>query len=185
MTKETMRQEFLSLRDSLPEDSRLFWSAQIREHILNYIKEHGPDILFSYCSFRSEPDTFRLMEQLLSMGKTLALPKCEKGGVMEFFRVRRLEDLKKGAYGILEPTAEEKLSPEKAELILVPGCAFSKEGHRLGYGGGYYDRYLPKATRAKRLGVCFSACLAEEIPTTAFDSKMDGIFTEQMFVNFL
>ncbi len=185
MTKEEMRQHFLFLRDSLPEAERSLFSRQIAEKILAFVKKENIQRVFSYASFRSEPDTFYLMEKLLEQGISLALPKCEKGGAMTFYGIRDLSQLSPGAYGILEPPMEASVPPEWAELILVPGCAFSMAGDRLGYGGGYYDRYLPKAKGAKALGVCFSPCLTQGLPAGKNDCKIMGIFTEQMFVNFL
>ena len=183
MNKKELRKHFLSLRDGLPERNEK--SEQIKKHILGLVAEEKPSVIFAYAAFRSEPETENLLCSLLAMGKTVALPKCRENGQMDFFRIRAIEELSPGAYGILEPLETELLAPDAAELILVPGAAFDKAGYRLGYGGGYYDRYLPKARTAKALGICFSDCLADELPRDEFDQKVSAIITENGLVNIL
>ncbi len=177
MNKLDLRKHFLSLRDGISDRAKK--SKQITEHSLAIVAEENPSVIYAYAAFRNEPETEMLIRALLSMGKTVALPKCGKNGVMEFYRIKDLSDLSLGAYGILEPPEEELLQPSEAELVLVPGAAFDKNGYRIGYGGGYYDRYLPKAKSAKALGICFSDCLTYNLPHGEFDCKMDGIITEK------
>jgi 5-formyltetrahydrofolate cyclo-ligase len=98
-----------------------------------------------------------VLEAALAFGKQLLLPRCGPGGTMTVHPVERLEELHPGAFGILEPGPEaETAELRQLDLILIPGLAFDAQGHRLGRGKGYYDRFLP-LTGAKRLGVCGGA----------------------------
>ena len=102
---------------------------------------------------------------------------------MDFFRIRNLEELSPGAYGILEPPETELIAPDAAELILVPGAAFDKAGYRLGYGGGYYDRFLADLRAASvsvtTVGLAFSRCRTPILPHEAFDLPVDCIIDER------
>jgi len=136
-----------------------------------------------YASFRSEPETMHLLEKLLERNVCVALPKCRKNGIMEAFIVKDVCSLQSGTYGILEPQEEFHVPPEEISLVLVPGCAFGKDGSRIGYGGGYYDRFLLQCKQAVKVGLCYSSCLANRLPREKFDVAMDVVITEQGVVN--
>ncbi|EJW99876.1 5-formyltetrahydrofolate cyclo-ligase [gut metagenome] len=96
---------------------------------------------------------------------------------MELHRYTGPQNLVVGSYGILEPIGEAIQTYTSIDLIIVPGMAFDKQGHRLGRGKGYYDRLLPKIPQAYKIGICFPFQLLEEIPTEPFDICMDEILT--------
>ena len=97
---------------------------------------------------------------------------------MAMHAITRWEQLETGKFGILEPPERITASPTDFDVVVVPGCAFGRDMSRLGYGGGYYDRYLPQCTKAKRVGICFDACLTDSVPSESFDCKMDFVITE-------
>lgn len=143
--KKQLRMKMLALRDALPEEKRREMSLLIQRNILAHPAYKETEQVLSYVNFRSEVSTEEILKQALYDKKELYCPKvC--GKEMEFYRIYDLTDLKPGAYGILEPVAYEErkyvLCPEKKALMLVPGAAFDERGFRLGYGGGYYDRFL-------------------------------------------
>ncbi len=182
MDKKEFRKEALRLRDALPKDKRREWSSAICKRALCYVQENHFSVIAVYASFRSEPETGGLISELLKMGKTVCLPKCQKDSVMDMIPILSLLDVKSGAYGIPEPVGEA-ISPEKIDLVLVPGCAFGKDMSRMGYGGGYYDRYLPKCKNAKKIGLCFEASVQEKVPRDQTDVFMDAFITEERLVN--
>jgi len=112
--------------------------------------------------------------------KTIVLPVVEKGEI-ELRQYCGKECLREGAFRVMEPTGQLFDSMDSIELIIVPGVAFDIKKNRMGYGKGYYDRFLPKLN-AKKMGICFDFQLIEHIPTLSTDIKMDLILTEQRLV---
>lgn len=108
--------------------------------------------------------------------KDLLLPVVV-GDDLELRRYRSEEDLAMGAFGILEPTGIPFTQPADIDLIVVPGVAFDSRGNRLGRGRGYYDRLLPRLTKARKIGICFPFQLVEHVPTEPLDICMDEIIT--------
>ncbi len=128
-----------------------------------------------YSSFNGEVATEEIFSYLKKSGVKVVYPKVIRTSVMEFYSIRDLRDLVKGTYGILEPPLkEEKTEPD---IIIVPGLAFSEDGDRLGYGGGYYDRYL-EGKNVLKIGLCYQDLIAN-IETDEYDIKMDYVITEE------
>lgn len=123
-----------------------------------------------------EVGTDAIIEELLAQGKRVYLPRVE-GDAIRFYRIRSLSGLILSAFGIREPQPIEPIDAKEAEVIVCPGLAFDKAGNRLGYGGGYYDRYL-KDCPAKRIGICFKEQLVEAIPCKENDVPMDAVITD-------
>ena len=135
--------------------------------------------VMAYAAARGELSLTPVLQELLDRGCVLALPRCEAPGVMTARRVESLDQLITGAYGLAEPSpACDILDPASLDLILVPGTAFDRAGGRVGQGGGYYDRFLPRA-RALRVGICHSFALQSSVPMSAHDQRMDMIITPQ------
>lgn len=138
------------------------------------------DEILCYCSFGSEIDTAKIISAALRDGKKLFLPKCtDKNGSMLFYRVINTDNLVKGTYGISEPDTEicEPAYNFENALCVVPGLSFDRNGHRLGYGKGYYDRFLEKFT-IKSAGLCYNNLISDSLPAEKYDLPVDYIFTE-------
>ena len=138
-------------------------------------------ILFN--SIGDEPYTLDIAQKALDDGKRVFFPKTYNGGIMKFFRVNSLDELcDNGKFGIREPKedAEEYTAEGTAELCLVPGLCFDKNGYRIGYGKGYYDRFL-SSFKGISAGVTYTGCRSEEaIPyEKRYDKCVDIIFTEK------
>lgn len=155
--------------------------------------------LLIYCSTPLEPDTEEIIGLSLRLKKHVAVPRTKGKGRMDFVFINSLSDLREGRYGILEPTAElrkiflkEKTDREKQDrnctdtadaggeadvLCVVPGLCFDKNGSRIGYGGGYYDRFL-KDFCGVVMGLCYDECFLESIPRDEHDISVDLILTE-------
>ncbi len=135
----------------------------------------------AFCSTGTEIDTMPLLAKILSSGKELYLPKTDPDQIaMEFHSVTDLKTLVPGSFKILEPAAGKILSPKKIDLILVPGLAFDNRGHRLGYGQGYYDRYLKLiGSGCVILGVAYSFQIIDKTPITDRDIPVNAVLTEK------
>ena len=140
-------------------------------------------VILCYVGTAREIDTSALLRAALRDGKTLALPLCVEKGVMEARQIQGLGELVSGKYGILAPKLTcPVVEPESLELAVVPCCTGNERGERLGYGGGYYDRYLPKVTCPTML-LCRHHLLTEEIPLEEHDLQMDYLVTERGVVS--
>lgn len=192
ISKEKVRNKALEIRDHLDEGWRLEKSHMIMENVLASELYKRADIILSYSSFRSEVETHEFNRFVLDAGKKLYLPKTLPAKKqLCFYRVEDLGRLKKGYQGILEPeeseSAEELFAGEKASsggeiLMIMPGAGFDGNGYRVGYGGGYYDRYL------EQFGDCFTSLFIAfyeqktlNIPVEKCDVKPDYIMTQKGF----
>ena len=135
--------------------------------------------IFCFVSRPDEVDTSPIIQDALSSGKTVAVPRCAGNGIMHAHSINDPDtDLSPGMYGIPEPSPEAPvMDPAVFNLILVPCCSCSHTGKRLGFGGGYYDRYLEKTT-AVTIVLCREKLVSSEIPTDSFDRQMDIVLTE-------
>ena len=127
-----------------------------------------------YHSTPGEVDTLKLIERMRADGKAVCLPKIIAKGVLE---ARRADRVVPGPYGIPAPEGP-LVPPEEIDLIVVPGLAFDRDCHRLGQGGGYYDRYLPDC-RGATAGLAFECQMADELPLEAHDVQLDYVATEK------
>lgn len=137
-----------------------------------------------YVGTGREIDTAPILLDAWKRGKTVGVPRCVGKGEMEVCQISSMEDLEPGSYGIPEPGRHCRiLSPEDLELIIVPCLACTKKGVRLGYGGGYYDRYLTRTrTDAAKIALCRERILCEEIPQESHDIPMDLVIMENSVI---
>lgn len=137
-----------------------------------------------YVGTGREIDTTPILLDAWKRGKTVGVPRCVGKGVMEVCQIASMEDLEPGSYGILEPGRHCRvLSPEELELIIVPCLTCTKKGVRLGYGGGYYDRYLTQTrTDTVKIVLCRERILCEEIPQEGHDFPMDLVIMENSVI---
>ena len=137
------------------------------------------DLLLCYVSVASEADTRALLVHCFAVGKPVAVPCCEGGGLMRFHEIRSLRELTVSAFGIPEPdpSAPEPVCSAKT-LCVVPGLLFDRAGYRIGYGGGYYDRFLA-GFPGKTIGLCCEALLCPCLPREPFDCSVSKIITEE------
>ena len=182
--KKRMRQAYKAVRESLlPEDKARF-DACIEKALLDSMSVRYSGKILAYASLASEVETIKFCRKVLAGGRELYLPKSYPGGILRFFAVGSLEDLQKGAFGVLEP--EERVekayvpSLQKPDLCLVPGICFDVYGYRIGYGKGYYDRFLANFTGVS-MGLAYEACVCRDaLPIEKrTDKPVDFIVTEK------
>lgn len=133
--------------------------------------------LLIYSALPDEIPTQQLIDDLLREGKTILLPCVISDTQMELRRYTGASDLQQGAFGIMEPSGELFTDYNQIGVAIIPGVAFDKEGHRLGRGKGYYDRFLPLLDNTYKIGVCYPYRLLEHIPTDEHDIPMDEIIS--------
>lgn len=178
--KQILRKRLLSLREGLPEEEVERLSAQIAERIIKHPLYQEFHNICIYQAYRNEVSCKLLMEKALKQGKHIFTPVTKKAdNTIEFYQIIGDTKWKTGAYGIMEPedTGSELLLREPA-LILMPGLAFDRKHHRLGYGGGCYDKYLTVRREHKTMALCYAFQIVEELPFEAHDILPDYIVTE-------
>lgn len=176
--KKQQRRQALAARDALPETLRREKSRQICRHILESRAWREAGTVFLYRAFRSEASLSELEEAAGKEGKRLLYPRCLEGGQMQaLLPGPRWE---RDRYGIETPCLPEArpVPPEEIDLVLCPCSAFDAAGRRLGMGGGYYDRFLPRCRRAAVLLVAFEEQRLERVCTEEHDVKVHGLVTE-------
>ena len=167
MTKQELRKYIRNQREGNQGD-RLHDSVPLIPRLAN------ADTLLIYSALPDEVPTQSLIYELVAQGKTVLLPRVVNDTDMELRRYTGTQDLQVGAFGILEPTGGLFTDYEKIDVAVVPGMAFDKEGHRLGRGKGYYDRFLHLCT-ARTIGVCFDFQKVEEVPFEVHDIAVDVV----------
>ena len=182
MTKETLRADVAArVKNLSPVYCREADEAICRLVIQSDAYEKAQTV-FCYVGTEREIDTMRLIHIMMRDGKKVAVPLCVKKGVMEARLIEGMGDLVSGRYGILEPRLEcPVIAPEDLGLVIVPCCTGSPRGERLGYGGGYYDRYLPKV-KCPTMLLCRHQLERDEIPMQPHDVLMDYFVTERGMV---
>ena len=179
-SKAEARRLLLDLRKQISEDAYAAKSEKICAHAERLIDEIGAKTVLSFFPVRKEPDILPLAKRLLEKGITVAFPISHKEDVrLEFRAISAIEDLKVGTYKICEPIeSTQTLSVfEKDTVCLVPALSFDGRGMRLGYGMGYYDRFL-QGFDGISIGIGFSDLLVEELPTADTDIPVSKIITE-------
>lgn len=169
----------MALRKQIPAELHREYSQAIAQKVLKLAEKTGAETVFAYLSFAGEVETTFLIQELLNRGIKVAVPRCHRDThTMDAIPIESMGDLRKGAYGILEPQTGLSLLPEEIDMILVPALAFDKKGYRLGWGAGYYDRYL-NGYQGVTAGLCFSVCQTEELPRDSHDLPVTLVLNEQ------
>lgn len=154
-------------------------SATIEERAIHHPWFQVADTIYGYLSYNREVNTWSLLSSALKMGKRVAVPKV-LGAEMKFYYIENLCEVSPGTLGIFEPDGEKsRLATDENACILMPLVGFDKERNRLGYGGGYYDKYLDRHPGHKTMGIAFSFQETDMIPSEPTDRKPDIILTEE------
>ncbi len=183
--KTQLRKHYRCLRNSLDNHSCQYDSRVITEKIIRSPWYQNAETVFVYVSMKNEVDTRMLIDYALKHGKKVAVPCCiPEKGTMDFYYIRSLQDLHKGYFGVDEPSLEcsEKVTVKQG-VIIVPALAFDGKGYRMGYGKGYYDRYLADFKGVK-IGICYHKCFRRCMIHDRFDQRVNYIITDN-FTKFI
>ncbi|QTQ13495.1 5-formyltetrahydrofolate cyclo-ligase [Treponema parvum] len=182
-----------TLKDLFNDGSKVHEAAKkAAEFFLNWKFYKEADVLMAFVSSKEEIDTLAILHEALSDKKEVAVPRVITDTEMDFFYLERdkpFEDqLKPGIFGILEPKEflkrfEVADTAGKKAVMLVPGLAFSKEGHRMGKGKGFYDRYFSRFLPPVRCGFCFDVQIVQEVPHDDFDADVSHVISESGIID--
>ena len=176
MSKNQIRKKILNLREKLYSENL---SIKVEE-VLKFIKKLNvkKKIIGCYYPVNYELNTIELIKKLRKNNYLVGLPVIKKNYHMDFYEYRANDPLNVSRYGIPEPIKQKKLVPT---ILLIPMVAFDKNCNRLGYGGGFYDRFLEKNQNVNliKIGLAFSFQKVNQLPVSKFDKKLDYIFTEK------
>ncbi len=179
--KTNLRAKYRALRQNTAPEVREDWDNRIAERVyLLWQYERARQVLV-YVSTPIEVDTHRIIRRALADGKRVAVPRCVPDTrLMEFYYIDSIEELSAGTFGVLEPTPDpDKLVTDLSEgICLIPAFCYDHAGFRLGYGKGYYDRFLP-TFGGTRIGLCYSACVRYHLPHGRFDRPAQLLVTEK------
>ena len=182
MERERLRAETLQRRDRLAAEVRTTRSRRIVDSVVSWIQREGFDAVMLYLSMRSEVETFGLLDTLLHRHKRVCAPVVDSTYPLELIprQIRNAKtELVRHRYGMLEPNATcPRFPTSQLQLIIVPGIAFDANGYRLGYGKGFYDRFLAKCPDAVRIGLAYQIQIVEDTFPQAWDVPVQHIFTE-------
>jgi len=198
--KKCFRKAMLAKRDAIPYEKRIEADNARNECIRNWDVYQNAELLLFYVSYRSEADTLQLIKEALEEERKVAVPKVI-GTEMAFYRIAEFSQLIEGYKGILEPDRSQckavteangaddgqpqpvarHILPENT-ILFVPGCAFDANGGRMGYGGGFYDRFMERYPKVLRVALAYEEQLAEAVPREAHDKSVDVIVTEKQMI---
>lgn len=181
--KNLMRKSILQMRGELDKDSKAKMDERIFGLFKSLVSYRYADTVLAYYSKPTEVSTRMIIDDALSSGKRVALPVCfEQSCKMEYRYIESLDDLEEGLYGIPAPRQGCEVFEEgmqnKSVIAVVPALAFDKMGFRLGYGKGYYDRYMNSFSGTKA-GLAYSAFIKDSLPVGKFDMKVDLLISEK------
>jgi 5-formyltetrahydrofolate cyclo-ligase len=189
-SKVEIRRRILDIRNNMTDEAVKTKSELIVQKVLQTPEYNESQNILLYADYSHEVETGKIFEDALRRGKRVYYPKSDAlTNTMEFYRVLSINQLESGYKGIREPretpSLRYRLNKNEDTLIIVPGVAFDIQGYRLGYGKGFYDRYLSNKRQISTIALAFSTQIVDEIPHDAHDIKMDKIVTEEIIYSFL
>ncbi len=179
LVKKALRQKYRGLREVMPLPEKQQLDSKIFHRLTNFCEYQKAKTILIFVSTKIEVDTIKIIEKAIQDGKKVAVPKClDKNGRMAFFVIKSLNELQEASFGLLEP--DEKKSPMlidfTSSICILPGFAFDSNGYRIGFGKGYYDRFLQKYSGIK-IGICYNSCIADSLPHGRYDVSANYIVT--------
>lgn len=179
--KKKLRADARAMRRSMSPESKMVLDRKIKNKMLNLWAIREAQTVLCYVSTEIEVDTREFINALLQMGKRVAVPRCEgERSEMNFYYINSLEELSPGSFGVDEPDPQKSVMVGITEgsVCIVPAFMFDESGYRLGYGKGYYDRYLSRY-KGSTVGVCYNANMQKELFHGKYDRSVDLVVTDK------
>lgn len=177
LDKRALRREIAAQKRALSPAQIEAASADLTAQLLAHPLFRAARSLYAYLSYNQEVRTLPLIRQAQALGKRVAVPKVY-GDEMRFLWLDDPDQVAPGAYGIPEPIADEPIADDDTALVLMPGLAFDPEGRRLGYGGGFYDRFLAKEPNHPLVALCYGFQMFDHLETEAHDIPVDLVIAD-------
>ncbi|MDY3006394.1 5-formyltetrahydrofolate cyclo-ligase [Anaerococcus sp. AGMB00486] len=177
--KREMRRYFKALRDRISEYERETWNEEIRKKLFNLDKFRNASEIFTYLSKNDEVDTRKIIEKSWKMGKKVYIPKITEDRKMIPVLLESFNDLTYGLYDI--ETSKNRKTSNKIEISLVPGLSFDKNRHRIGYGGGFYDKFI-KDNESFYIGLFYDISESFNLNLDPLDEKLDMIISDKKII---
>ena len=174
MDKKALRKEIRDQKRAMTEDMIVAKSEKLGELFAASELYKNAKSIYGYLPYNQEVRTVAMLERAIRDGKRVAVPKCY-GDEMRFIWMEDLSKVEKGYAGIPEPVEDGPVADDPTALVLMPGLAFDPLGHRIGYGGGFYDRFLAEETAHPTLALCYDFQMLEHLETEEFDIPVDAV----------
>ena len=175
MNKKEMRAQIRAKKRAMTEEQIVSASARLGELFRSCDLYKNAKTIYGYLPYNQEVRTVPMLEQAIRDGKRVAVPKCY-GEEMRFLYITDfVTEVAPGYANIPEPIADEPIADDKTALVLMPGLAFDPQGHRIGYGGGFYDRFLAAEPDHPTLALCYGFQMVEHLQTEEFDIPVDQV----------
>ena len=174
MDKSALRKQIREKKRAMTASEIESASARLGELFASSEAYRQAKSIYGYLPYNQEVRTVPMLEQALRDGKRVAVPKCY-GDEMRFIWMDDLSRVEKGYAGIPEPIADGPVADDEHALVLMPGLAFDPEGRRIGYGGGFYDRFLAKEPEHPTLALCYAFQMLPKLETEEFDIPVDTV----------
>ncbi len=174
MDKQTLRKEIREKKRAMTESQIVEKSEELGRLFVASQAYKQAKTIYGYLPYNQEVRTVAILQQALNDGKRVAVPKCY-GDEMRFIYLDDLSKVEKGYCGIPEPIEDGPVAEDQTALVLMPGLAFTKEGQRMGYGGGFYDKFLASEPGHPTLALCYDFQMVEYIPTEDYDIPVDTV----------
>lgn len=172
MNKSELRQLMKQQKRAMTPEQIQAASTRLGELFAQCEPYQQAETIYFYLPYNQEVRTLPMIQKAFADGKRVAVPKVY-GDEMRFIYIEDLSGIAKGSFGIPEPVADEPVANDPKALILMPGLAFDREGHRIGYGGGYYDKYLNAQPGHPTVALCYAFQMQSHLETEEFDIPVD------------
>ena len=179
--KKALRASIKQKRRALSIEYRQQASRKMQAELTRLPCYQAAEYIMLYMAMQDKVQLDELIAMVLKDGKKAVIPLVTGAGLMEAVELSGMADLVPDKYGIKTVSEEKRrlIAPDKIDLIIVPGVAFDKAGHRLGMGGGFYDRFMLRASRAVRAALAYDCQLLAAVPAEVHDLTVDYIITEK------
>ncbi len=174
MDKVVLRREIREKKRAMTQEDIALRSERLAELFVATDAYKQAKTIYGYMPYNQEVRTVPILQRALLDGKKVAVPKVY-GDIMRFIYLDDLSKVEKSSMGIPEPVADEPVAEDPTALVLMPGVAFTKSGDRIGYGGGYYDRFLAAQSEHPTVALCYDFQVLESLPTEEFDIPVDVV----------
>lgn len=174
MDKKALRSMIREKKRAMTPEQIQSASQRLTELFLSTEEYRNAKTVYGYLPYNQEVRTVPILEQALKDGKRVAVPKVF-GDEMKFIYLADLNKVEKGYSGIPEPIDDGPEADDPSAIVLMPGLAFDKEGHRIGYGGGFYDKFLSKEPKHPTVALCYDFQIVEDLPVDYYDIPVDCV----------